>query len=369
MIAPVSPPRAVTAKRPRKTDPAALPIQQLLAWYRRHRRTLPFRPTAKQPPNAYHVLVSEAMAQQTQIATVVPYFERFVAAFPTVAALADADEQEVLNLWQGLGYYRRARHLHAAAQRIVESFGGGVPDTVDDLLSLPGVGRYTAGAVASVAYDRPAPIVDGNVARVYARYFAIRDAVDRPETLKELWRRAQELVEASGSPRDYNQAVMELGALICGPKSPTCLACPLREGCRALAEGRTDELPVKTPKKKPVAVTHTVLAVERGNKFLFEKRPPEGLWSNMWQLPTLEDAGAEAATAHMKMRFGFVVGKPKPVAEFKHQTTHRTIRFEVFRCAVKSGRLRAGSGVWRKIEDLDDLPLAKPQLIAVRELS
>lgn len=369
-------------------------MAELLAWYRVNQRELPFRPKegaggAKRKANAYHVLVSEAMAQQTQIATVVPYFERFVAAFPTLHDLADADEQRVLTLWQGLGYYRRARNLRAAARMIVDDFVGRVPDTVEELLKLPGVGRYTAGAVASVAYNRPTPIVDGNVARVFARYFLIEDAIDQPPTLKQLWQFAGDLVEMSDSPRDFNQGVMELGALVCTPKSTKCLYCPLQKSCGAFAVGRVQDLPVKTPKKKPLAVTHTVLAIQRGGKYLFEQRPADGLWSNMWQLPTLEDApkaassasrpkttrtrGADTAAKYeiqtfIRDRFSLTVTDPKPVTHFAHQTTHRTIRFEVVRCTVTAGRLRAKSGVWRKLDNLNDLPLAKPQQTAAGHL-
>lgn len=376
----------------RPPNAADFPIDALLQWYRQNQRELPFRPTAKRKANPYHVLVSEAMAQQTQIATVVPYFHRFVEAFATVQNLADADEQKVLTLWQGLGYYRRARNLHAAAKMIVSDFDGKVPTTAEELLKLPGVGRYTAGAVASVAYNTPAPIVDGNVARVFARYFLIEDAIDKPATLKELWRLAEELVESSGAPRDFNQGVMELGALVCTPKSAKCLYCPLSKTCAAHAAGRVADLPIKTPKKKPVAVTHTVLAIERNGKTLFEQRPAKGLWSNMWQMPTLEDSDKAAPSAtrgssrtrgadtaaryaandlqrHIRDRFNLAVTAPQPVTTFTHQTTHRTIRFEVVRCTVKAGRLRPKSGVWRKLDQLDDLPLAKPQQTAIAHLA
>ncbi|MEM6853838.1 MAG: A/G-specific adenine glycosylase [Planctomycetota bacterium] len=362
---------------PRPANADDFPIPALLDWYREHQRELPFRPRRRPrkknngkagwaiKPNPYHVLVSEAMAQQTQIATVVPYFHRFVEAFPTVHDLADADEQRVLTLWQGLGYYRRARNLHAAAKMIVDDFDGKVPPTADELLQLPGVGRYTAGAVASVAYNTPAPIVDGNVARVFARYFLIEDAVDKPATLKELWRLAEALVKSTDHPRDLNQSIMELGALVCTPKSAKCLYCPLNESCAAQAAGRVTELPVKTPKKKPVAVTHTILAIHRAGKYLFEQRPATGLWSNMWQMPTLEDADATTAVDFIQKHFGLVVKPPQPINTFTHQTTHRTIKFDLVRCEVASGRLRPKRGAWRKPSDLQDLPLAKPQLTAV----
>ncbi|MEO0515266.1 MAG: A/G-specific adenine glycosylase, partial [Planctomycetota bacterium] len=333
-----------------------------------HQRELPFRPTADRPANPYHVLVSEAMAQQTQIATVVPYFHRFVEAFPTVHDLADADEQQVLTLWQGLGYYRRARNLHAAAKMIVSDFAGKVPATAKELLLLPGVGRYTAGAVASVAYNTPAPIVDGNVARVFARYFLIEDAIDKPATLKTLWQLAEDLVAVSASPRDFNQGVMELGALVCTPKSTKCLYCPLNESCAAHAAGKVADLPVKTPKKKPVAVMHTILAIHRNGKYLFEQRPAEGLWSNMWQMPTLENADASTAVAFAKDRFNLTIAEPQFVGTFTHQTTHRTIKFDVYRCNVNAGSLTPKTGQWRSLDQLGDLPLAKPQTTAINLL-
>ncbi|MEL7089801.1 MAG: NUDIX domain-containing protein, partial [Planctomycetota bacterium] len=209
-------------------------------------------------------------------------------------------------------------------------------------------------------------IVDGNVARVFARYFLIEGAVDQPAILKRLWQLAGTLVESSGAARDFNQGVMELGALICTPKSTKCLYCPLRDRCGAYSKGRVADLPVKTPKKKPVVVTHTVLAIERGGKYLFAQRPADGMWSNMWELPTLEeDVGVTAAVEFVRDWFNLTVAPPQPVARFTHQTTHRTIQFRVHRAAIEAGRLRAGSGVWRKLDRLADLPLAKPQLTAV----
>ncbi len=329
---------------------------------------MPWRPTASRPANPYHVLVSEAMLQQTQVATVIPYFERFIKSFPTVDALANADEQAVLTRWQGLGYYRRARHLHAAAKAVVKEHHGQVPDRAKTLLALPGVGPYTAGAVASVAYDTPEPIVDGNVARVYARFYGLHDAVDRPDTLKTLWSLAQTNVTASKSPRDFNQSVMELGALVCTPKKTTCTACPLKQACKALAEGTVDRLPVKTPKKKPTAVTHRVLAIyrqtQRGRRYLFVQRPAQGLWSRMWQFPTDETANADLAGD-----LGLKIAPPNPVSSFTHLTTHRTVRFNVEQARVLSGRLLPQAGVWRPLNRLVDLPLAKPQQQAAAQVA
>jgi A/G-specific adenine glycosylase len=387
---------------------AAALRRALLAWYRRHHRKLPWRPVpgagnaAQVDP--YHSLVSEAMLQQTQVATVLPYFQRFIAAFPTVRALADADEQRVLRLWQGLGYYRRARNLHAAAKRVVSDFDGEVPADVQDLLKLPGVGRYTAGAIASIAHGRPAPIVDGNVARVFARLFNLQDPVDRPDVQKQLWAIAEALVPAR-SPGDFNQALMELGALVCTPKSPACLTCPLRNRCEGLAQGDPERLPVKRPKKKPKAVTHLVVAVRRNGRYLFEQRPATGLWSNMWQLPTWEDVATHApvsqpspnsrrvtrggnpsrppspaacdaaavvdvsvACAWFTDRFGITPGAFSLTHDFTHQTTLRTIRFVVLTADADKGRLRPNTGRWLKLDQLDEFPLPNPQRTAVSHL-
>lgn len=363
---------------PEKTPhvvPAAAPgtIQSaLLRWYRRNRRDLPWRagtPSAihGDTPDPYHVLVSEAMLQQTRVATVVAYFHRFLDAFPTVQHLAAADEQRVLRLWQGLGYYRRARNLHAAANVIVERHDGKVPDEVEQLLRLPGVGPYTAGAIASIAFDRPAAILDGNVARVLARLHGIESPIDEPDTRKRLWRLAEQLAN-SPSPGDVNQGLMELGATRCTPRSPKCLVCPLTDHCVAAREGRAEELPRRLPKRKPTAVVHSVVAVRRGNRLLFEQRGNGGLWAGMWQLPTWEeDADLGELPRRIADRLGPIAQTPVELERFAHATTHRTITFRVLLTAVTAGRLRSRGHprCWRSPHRLDDLPLANPQRRAI----
>jgi A/G-specific adenine glycosylase len=217
---------------------AALFARRLLAWYDGAQRRLPWRVDDRsgRAPNPYHVLVSEAMLQQTQVATVIPYFNRFIERFPTLADLAAADEQDVLRLWQGLGYYTRARNLRAAARAVASEYGGELPRRRDDLLKLPGVGRYTAGAVASIAFDTRAPILDGNVARVLCRVDRIETDPRERATQDLLWRRAEQIL-----PRKrvgaFNTALMELGATVCIPRSPQCLICPVRRHCEAHAAG------------------------------------------------------------------------------------------------------------------------------------
>ncbi len=348
--------------------------RSLLRWYDRHHRVLPWRA----PPgdgarkgsrnqknscsaNAYHVLVSEAMLQQTQVATVLAYFARFMEAFPTVEALAAADEQRVLRLWQGLGYYRRARHLHAAARIIVQQHGGRVPEQLGQLLSLPGVGRYSAGAIASIAYQQPAPILDGNVARVLSRLFAIRQPIDATAAKNQLWQLAGELVSPS-RPGDFNQALMDLGATVCTPRQPRCADCPLHKLCTT----RSDELPIKTQRTTPRPVTHTILALHRRGRYLFEQRNPRGLWSNMWQLTTAEQR-IDDPVNWIKDQFGLSVSAPRTLESFTHHTTHRTIRFELLTATVLHGKTN-GQTQWRALDDLDDLPLPNPQRKAIKAL-
>lgn len=334
--------------------------RKLLRWFDQHQRDLPWR---SNEPNPWHVFVSEAMLQQTQVATVIDYFNRFVTTWPTPQAMAEADEQAVLRMWQGLGYYRRARNLHAAAKMIVADFDGHVPDTAEALETLPGVGRYTAGAVASIAFGKREPIVDGNVARVVARWFAIEQPTDDTKVKAHIWELAGELVPP-GRPGDFNQAMMELGALVCLPRNAHCLTCPAANLCEANARGLVDQLPRRTPKRAPQEVTHHVLAIRKGNQYLFEQRPSKGLWSNMWQMPTAAPPPPEDFKALIG-RLGVTVSDAAEIGQFTHQTTHRTIRFVVHHAAVTGGRLKRGAGVWRSLTAIDDLPLAKAQLRVV----
>ena len=363
--------------------------RRLLAWYDEHHRRLPWRasPGSGAPADAYHVLVSETMLQQTQVATVEPYFTRFIERWPTIADLAAASEQDVLTQWQGLGYYRRARQLHAAARAVAESHGGVIPRDVAQLLELPGVGRYSAGAVASIAFGQSEPIVDGNVARVLARCFAIDEPVDAPAGRDRLWALAARLVPGArrsatrgraNPPGDFNQALMELGALVCTPRRPHCDACPLRSVCAARAAGDVDRLPIKRSRKSPLPVQHHVLAIERRGRHLFQQRPADGLRSHMWQLPTMEltpqaaapaiGDSADALRRWVRATLGLQCAQMTPVQTFEHRTTHRCIAFHVWSVREVSGRLRRNAGVWRPLSQIDDLPLSNAQQRIVRSL-
>ncbi|MEZ4425760.1 MAG: A/G-specific adenine glycosylase [Gemmatimonadota bacterium] len=262
-------------------DPAALRAR-LLAWYDRARRDLPWRRTS----DPYRVWVSEVMLQQTRVETVIPYYERWLERFPTVSALATADLDDVLPLWKGLGYYSRARNLHRAAQAVLERHGGEVPAEPDALRALPGVGAYTAGAVASIAFGRPEPLVDGNVRRVLSRWYDLEAPGDR-----EVWALARDLVDPE-RPGDFNQALMELGATVCTPRAPRCEGCPVEGSCLARARG-TVELRPPPRKRGPVPHVHVLSLVvwTAEARTLLVQRPERGLLAGLWEFPARELAG------------------------------------------------------------------------------
>jgi len=346
--------------------------RQLLVWYEERGRELPWRAAqrgaAQDRPDPYAILVSEAMLQQTQVATVVQYFRRFMTRFPTLEMLAEADEQEVLQLWQGLGYYRRARHLHAAARVIAHQFGGSVPADTKHLEQLPGVGRYTAGAVASIAFGKRAAILDGNVARVLARLLAVREPVDEPTTRTQLWSHADALVSPT-QPGDFNQALMDLGAMVCTPRHPQCRECPLHTECRAYMLGLANQLPVRGRRAKVQPAVHSVVALRHGDRYLFEQRASKGLWSNMWQLPTLEaptESSGRGLADWVWERFDSAPRALELQGEFRHRTTHRAIRFVVFDAPLHASPSPVRPGLlWRTLGDIGDLPLPNPQHRAI----
>jgi A/G-specific adenine glycosylase len=260
---------------------------QLLSWYQKERRDLPWRRSR----NPYHIWVSEIMLQQTRVDTVIPYFHRFVDRFPTLEELAAAPEEEVLKHWEGLGYYSRARNLQFAVREVVEQYGGQVPQQKKEISSLKGVGPYTAGAILSIAYNQPEPAVDGNVMRVLSRYFCLEEDIARPATRVSIEGLAQSLIP-EGEAGDFNQALMELGAMICTPKSPSCPSCPVQKLCLGRIAGREKELPVKTKAKPPKPVMRLAVLIEgtgvHAGKVLVRQRPDTGLLARMWELPHVE---------------------------------------------------------------------------------
>jgi len=300
----------------------------LLAHFDAHARDMPWRKTR----DAYAIWVSEIMLQQTRVETVIPYYERFLERFPTALALAQAHEDEVLSAWSGLGYYRRARLLHAGVREVVASYGGSVPEDAEARLSLPGVGRYTAGAIGSIAFGREEPLVDGNVARVLSRIFLIDTPLGRADTERALWQKAGELVVGE-RPGDLNQALMEHGATLCTPKSPSCEACPVAELCCARAEGRVGELPVARVKKPPreqrlVAVAATSGRGAQRSVWLVKSR--EALFGGLFGLPTIGATGGLRADARSALSAAGVEARvTSKRAALTHVLSHRKLELEL----------------------------------------
>lgn len=296
----------------------------LLAWYRRNRRDLPWRGV----DDPYAVWVSEIMLQQTQVATVIDYYHRWLERFPTIEALAEAAREEVLELWAGLGYYRRARFLHESAQMVAREMDGRLPETAEGLKQLKGVGPYTAGAIASIAFGQPAALVDGNVERVLSRLRAIGGDPKATANQKLYWRLAESLVDPD-APGDFNQAMMELGATVCTPQGPACMLCPVREHCEGFALGDPTDFPAtaKRARQRPMTV-HTALVI-RGEadaaEYLVVKRPADGLLGGLWEFPTAETDEAASLDSYLAERLGAPVvaaAEPQELGQVVHHFSH-----------------------------------------------
>ncbi len=315
--------------------------RRLLAWYANHKRDLPWRRDARDP---YRVWISETLLQQTQVTTVIPYYKKFLARFPTVRALARARLDTVLKAWEGAGYYARARNLHRAAKEIVKRFGGKIPGTVEELRELPGIGRYTAGAIASIAFGRAEPVVDGNVARVLCRYFAIRQPPKETRTQKELWARAEKLLPR-GRAGDFNQALMELGATICTPRHPLCAQCPLTRDCAARRLGIQEQLPVKVKKIKLPHHQIGAGVIWKGKKILIAKRLANDLLGGLWEFPGGKrergESLPECVRREVREELGINVSVGKEIAVVPHGYSHFTITLHVFECRYIRGAPRA----------------------------
>jgi A/G-specific adenine glycosylase len=326
----------------------------LLAWYERSRRDLPWRRTR----DPWAVWVSEVMLQQTTVKTATPYFERFLERFPTLRSLAEEPEEEAVTAWSGLGYYHRARNLHRGARHVAERHGGRFPDCFEAALAVPGVGLYTASAVLSIAYDRPLPVVDGNVRRVLARLFALRG----PEYRRDgaYYNRAEELLDRE-RPGDWNQAVMELGATVCLPRKPACPACPVRKNCRALALGVVDELPESRGRRASVDVTVAAALVEKDGRVLLVRRPEGRLLGRMWEVPqtSLESRGLPDLARELRERHGLRVAPGALAVRARHAITFRRITLEGYRARVVGAEPRDPERFrWATPDEVKALPVS-----------
>ena len=302
-------------------DPLRL-ARRLLPWFEIHgRRSLPWQ----QDPTPYRVWISEVMLQQTQVETVIPYFARFMARFPDVATLAAASLDDVLALWSGLGYYARARNLHRAAQQVVSRHGGRLPESLDEMMALPGIGRSTAGAILALARGQRHAILDGNVKRVLARVFVVRKPPAAADASARLWRLAEQCTPPT-RVAEYTQAIMDLGATVCTRARPACTRCPLQRGCGALAQGVVDELPARRMRAlRRQERTHMVFVV-RGGRVLLQRRPSNGIWGGLWSPPEFPDA--DAARAWCRRTFGARPRDPRRLGVVRHSFTHFDLDIE-----------------------------------------
>ncbi|MCM3591587.1 A/G-specific adenine glycosylase [Brevibacillus borstelensis] len=332
--------------------------RDLLAWYDGQKRDLPWRINR----DPYRIWVSEIMLQQTRVETVKPYYQNFMEKFPTVEALADAPEEEVLKAWEGLGYYSRARNLQSAAREVKTRYGGVVPDKPEEIATLKGIGPYTAGAILSIAYEKPEPAVDGNVMRVFSRLLLMTDDIAKPATRIKVEHLVRQVIP-EGRAGDFNQALMELGALVCVPRTPQCLTCPVFDYCLARREGVQEELPVKGKAKPPRPVNLQVAVVRHGDRVLMNRRPEQGLLAGMWQFPMVEtDADTPSVKQQtlldgLSSRFGQDAEVLEPLMEVQHTFSHLHWNMEVWLCDWIDGGELPSDARFVTLEEISSLAL------------
>jgi A/G-specific adenine glycosylase len=343
----------------------------LLEWYRRSHRQMPWRGH----PDPYAVWISEAMLQQTRVETVIPYFQRWMTLFPSINSLAAASEQEVLNAWEGLGYYSRVRNLRKAAIEICEKYSGSLPQTVEELVTLPGIGEYTAAAIASIAFGQNEAVLDGNVKRVLARVFNLQAPANSAAGEKVFWQLARDLVPAV-SAGDYNQAVMDLGAVVCTPRAPNCPECPLADLCEAKKSGLQAALPVRL--EKPPIPHYLVCAavITKGDTLLIARRPSKGLLGGMWEFPGGKVEPGEthhhALQREIDEELGCKVAVGVMIGIYKHAYTHFRVTLHAYRCDIISGEpkaLDASEIRWVTPAELKRFPMGKIDRMISKDLN
>lgn len=333
--------------------------KRLLEWYGRNRRDLPWRRTR----DPYRIWVSEIMLQQTQVDTVIPYYERWLERFPTLESLAKAPLSEALKYWAGLGYYRRARMLHEAARIVRKTLGGEIPKTAEALRKLPGIGRYTAGAIASIAFGQKAPILDGNVIRVLARLTALKQDISLPKTLGKLWGISEEILPEKNTG-DFNQALMELGATVCLPPNPKCAACPVSNFCEALKLERTLDFPVNRRKEKIIPKNHAALLWQEKGRVLLQRQAKNARWGGLWMFPHRETKD------DLIRDFGLGKIPLRKHLRLTHAFTKYRIRLDVFKCenagSFKTPKTKGGR--WMPVKLLSGLALPAPHKKIARSI-
>jgi A/G-specific adenine glycosylase len=342
--------------------------QKLLAWYARHKRALPWRKTR----DPYRIWLSEVLLQQTRVEAVIPYYHAFLKRFPDVFALANAPLDDVMKTWEGAGYYARARNLHRTANIVAHAHGGKFPRTVAGLLELPGIGRYTAGAIASIAFNADTPVVDGNVIRVLCRYFGIRDDPKSSAGQARLWELAEGALPR-GHAREFNQALMELGATVCLPRQPHCLICPIHKNCLARQDGLQAQLPVKRAKRELPHRTIAAGVIWRRGRILIQQRVNEGLLGGLWEFPGGKveppESLAECVAREVREELGIAVHVGPEIIAVDHAYSHFSITLHAFACEYVSGRVRlkqAQAYRWVKPSELElyAFPAANKKIIS-----
>ncbi len=344
--------------------------ERLLEWFATHARDLPWRENR----TPYRVWVSEVMLQQTQVTTVEPYYERFLQRFPGIEALADASLEEVLKVWEGLGYYARARHLHRAAQQLMSADSGQLPARFEDLKALPGIGTYTAGAIASIAFGQRVPAVDGNARRVLCRVFGIRRDVTHSATKRELEQLAADLLPPEAGV--FNEALIELGATVCTPREPSCNRCPLGDLCWANAEGEQEALPVRRSRRQvPHYDVAAAVTVREDGAVLVAQRNVDAMLGGLWEFPGGKreegESLSECLVREMREELGVEVEVGEPVIVVPHAYSHLRITLHAFRCRLRDGRPRCldcAAFRWVPPEDLDQLPMSRVDREVARSL-
>lgn len=339
----------------------------ILQWFDAHgRKHLPWQ----QDKTPYRVWVSEIMLQQTQVTAVIPYFARFMQRFPNLPSLANAGNDDVMHQWAGLGYYSRARNLHRAAQMVMQEFDGKFPDNLDDLQRLPGIGRSTAGAISSIAFQQRATILDGNVKRVLARYLGITDPIDRAVE-KAMWETATALTPDQRSA-DYTQAIMDLGATLCTRSKPQCGRCPLSAECVALAQGMTELLPVKKVTKEIPTRAATFLILRADDKILLQKRPPHGIWGGLWSLPEISGTPDKKLIRQLcSAEFHLDVKKFETLTPFRHTFSHYHLDIHpiIIPAAMPAKIMEGTEQIWYNLSQPETLGLPKPVQSILRNLA
>lgn len=338
----------------------------LLDWFDKNKRDLPWRKTR----DPYRIWISEVMLQQTQVGTVIPYYKRWLKSFPRVQALARAPLSRILKLWEGLGYYSRARNLHKTAKIVTKNWGGRFPSSKETLQRLPGIGRYTAGAIASIVFGKPEPILDGNVKRVLSRILALKEPLDKARGEKILWEASKRLVEA-GMPRagDLNQSLMELGSLICLPENPNCSYCPVKKVCEAHRLGLEEEFPIKSKKERTRELKALALILWKGSRVLLQKQPLQGRWGGLWTFPQWIQTNGEPEKKLIRKRaeknLGVRLDGIKKRMEVRYGFTNYRVRLGVYEAKAISEKIRH---VWIPPDRLIRFALPSPHRKIAREI-